>query len=127
MKHEVKIGGKVFPLAFTLKTLIDLQKEIKDFDLASLEISVAKDPKGLMDLLYLLASSGAALEDKELDVSREWMAARIPASAKRMADIQVAMMDTISDGMAMETEEAEEENEVDVTLREIKKNSMTDG
>ena len=44
-----------------------------------------------------------------------------------MADIQVAMMDTISDGMAMETEEAEEENEVDVTLREIKKNSMTDG
>ena len=64
MKHEVKIGGKVFPLAFTLKTLIDLQKEIKDFDLASLEISVAKDPKGLMDLLYLLASSGAALETK---------------------------------------------------------------
>ena len=127
MKHEVKIGGKTFPLAFTLKTLIDLQTEIKDFDLASLEISVAKDPKGLMDLLYLLASSGAALEDKELDVSREWMAARIPASAKRMADIQVAMMDTISDGMAMETEETEEENEVDVTLREIKKNSMTDG
>lgn len=127
MKHEVKIGGKTFPLAFTLKTLIDLQTEIKDFDLASLEISVAKDPKGLMDLLYLLASSGAALEDKELDVSREWMAARIPASAKRMADIQVAMMDTISDGMAMETEEAEEENEVDVTLWEIKKNSMTDG
>lgn len=127
MKHEVKIGGKTFPLAFTLKTLIDLQTEIKDFDLASLEISVAKDPMGLMDLLYLLASSGAALEDKELDVSREWMAARIPASAKRMADIQVAMMDTISDGMAMETEEAEEENEVDVTLREIKKNSMTDG
>ena len=127
MKHEVKIGGNTFPLAFTLKTLIDLQTEIKDFDLASLEISVAKDPKGLMDLLYLLASSGAALEDKELDVSREWMAARIPASAKRMADIQVAMMDTISDGMAMETEEAEEENEVDVTLREIKKNSMTDG
>lgn len=127
MKHEVKIGGKTFPLAFTLKTLIDLQTEIKDFDLASLEISVAKDPKGLMDLLYLLASSGAALEDKELDVSREWMAARIPASAKRMADIQVAMMDTISDGMAMETEEAEEENEVDVTLREIKKNSMMDG
>ena len=126
MSIQLQIGGREFPLKFTLRTLIRMQEDLPDFnDDFNTYITTAK---GLMNTIYYLAMSGAALEDKELDVSLDWMAERIPASGKKLQEIQRAIVDTLVEGNRMETEEEEnQDREVDVVLEEIKKNgSKTD-
>lgn len=125
-KHEIKIWDRTFPLSFTLRTLIRMQEDLPDFnDDFNKYITTAK---GLMNTIYYMALSGAALEDKALDVSMDWMAERIPASGKKLQEIQRAIVDTLVEGNRMETEEEEnQDREVDVVLEEIKKNgSKTD-
>ena len=124
-KYTVTIGGETFPLAFTLQTMIWMEHEIEGFDFNKIN-EIATDPEGMVDMLYLMAKTAVALEDRELEKSKEWMTLRIPASMKAIGEIQVAMMDTMSDGMDMETDD-EDEEEVDVVLEEIKKKETKDG
>lgn len=120
-EHIIKLGKREFPLAFTLKTMIRMQDNIPDFDFNKLD-EIVRKPKGLMDVMYELAVSGAALRDQTLDVSKDWMAERIPANQARLVQIQVAVVDALSDGMRMESEEEEDaDREVDVVLEDIKK------
>lgn len=119
--HTVTIGGREFPLAFTLNTMINLQDEFPDFDFSNINEMLAK-PKGIVDIMFQLAASGAALEEKELDISKKWLAERIPANIKSIQRIQEAVIGALTDGMEMETEKAEnEDREVDVVLEDIKK------
>ena len=119
--HAVKIGGREFPLSFSLKTMLRLQEDVEGFDMNKIDEFV-RSPGGLLDLMYEMAVSGAALADQKLDVSKDWMAERIPFSMKRLADIQVEIVQTLTDGMEMETEEEENAGrEVDVVLEDIKK------
>ena len=124
--HEIKIGGRVFPLAFTLKTMIQLQEEIEDFDLDNVG-KIVSSASGMRDMLYALAVGGAALNDQKLDVGKDWFAAKTPASAARIAVITSEIIETIADYMMMETDKEDEGEEVDVTLQEIKKNGPADG
>ena len=121
MSIQLKIGDREFPLKFTLRTLIRMQEDLPDFhDDFNAYITT---PKGLMNTIYYLALSGAALEDKELDVSKDWMAERIPANGKRLQEIQKTVVSVLVEGNRMESEEEEEQDrEVDVVLEEIKKN-----
>ena len=126
MSIQLQIGGREFPLKFTLRTLIRMQEDLPDFnDDFNTYITTAK---GLMNTIYYLAMSGAALEDKELDVSLDWMAERIPANRKKLQEIQKTVVNVLVEGNRMETEEEEnQDREVDVVLEEIKKNgSKTD-
>jgi len=121
MSIQLQIGGREFPLKFTLRTLIRMQEDLPDFhdDFNTYIVT----PKGLMNTIYYLALSGAALEDKELDVSKDWMAERIPANGKRLQEIQKTVVSVIVEGNRMESEEEEaQDREVDVVLEEIKKN-----
>ena len=123
-EHSVKIGGREFPLSFSLKTMLRLQEDVDGFDLNKIDEFV-RSPGGLLDILYEMAVSGAALEDKKLDVNKDWMAERIPFSMKRLVDIQVEIVNTLTAGMEMETEEEENaDREVDVVLEDIKKKDM---
>jgi len=120
-KHTITIAKREFNLAFTLNTMIRLQENLPDFDFNKLDAMIRK-PKGLIDVMYELAVSGAALEDRALDVSKAWMAEHIPASQKRLVEIQMEVVNALTDGMRMETEEEEnEDREVDVVLEDIKK------
>ena len=123
-KHIVKIGGRDFPLAFTLKTLIGMEQTIEGFDFSKIVEQVQK-PAGMLNVLYLLAETGAELEEKTLEVDRDWMALRIPVNMNRLSKIQVEIMDTLTDGMSMETEDDEDDKEVDVVLDDIKKKEAT--
>lgn len=126
-KHTVIIGGREFPMAFTLKTMIRMQEEIPGFNYNEIDKFIAT-PAGMLDTLYYLMVSGAALEDQTLDVSKDWIGERIPASRTRLAQIQVATIETLADGMAMETEEEENrDREIDVVLEDIKKNGGKTG
>ena len=118
-KHSITIGGREFPLAFTLHTMIRMEREIEGFDFANI-MELVRKPAGMLDMLYCLAETGAALDGGQLDVDREWMSLRIPVSLKKMSEMQVEIMETLSDGMSMETD-TEDDEEVDVVLEEIKK------
>lgn len=121
--RTVKIAKRVFPLAFTLGAMEEMQNKIENFNLSKLQDYV-KSPTGLIDILLALMRQGAILEGKTLDVDRAWLASHLSPSPMRMAPIQVELLNALSDGLTMETEEAD--GEVDVVLEEIKKNETTD-
>lgn len=121
--RTVKIAKRTFPLAFTLGAMEELQNKIENFNLAKLQEYV-KSPSGLMDILLALMRQGAILEGKTLDVDRTWLASHLSPAPIRMAPIQVAILNALSDGLTMEAEE--DGGEVDVVLEEIKKKETTD-
>lgn len=121
--RTVKIAKRTFPLAFTLGAMEELQNKIENFNLAKLQEYV-KSPSGLMDILLALMRQGAILEGKTLDVDRTWLASHLSPAPIRMAPIQVALLNALSDGLTMEAEE--DGGEVDVVLEEIKKKETTD-
>ena len=119
-EHKVKIGKKEFPLVFTLGTLETMEAEIPDFNLTEIDGILSKT-SGLLSVLYLLAQEGAIAQGKSLDVDRKWFGAHIPASKSCIVRIHEAIVDTLVDFMSMETAEEDENQEVDVTLEELKK------
>ena len=121
--RTVKIAKRAFPLAFTLGAMEELQNKIENFNLTKLQEYV-KSPSGLMDILLALMRQGAILEGKTLDVDRTWLASHLSPAPIRMAPIQVAILNALSDGLTMEAEE--DGGEVDVVLEEIKKKETTD-
>lgn len=121
--RTVKIAKRTFPLAFTLGAMEELDQKIKNFNLARLQDYV-KTPSGLLDILLALMRQGAILEGKTLDVDRQWLSSRLSPAPMRMAPIQVAILNALSDGLTMEAEQ--DEGEVDVVLEELKKKETTD-
>lgn len=121
--QSIKIGGRTFSLAFTLKTLLDMQEHIEGFDYNRIE-EIVRRPQGLVDVLYYLMKTGEALEGRELDVDSDWIALHIPPSAKQILYLQILIRDTMQDNMHMETEEDDDRSrEVDLVLQELQKKS----
>lgn len=120
-KRGIKLGGRVFPLAFTLRTVNRLKHEFPDFDTDDVRKMVA-DTEQLVALLYYMADDAAKLAGETFDFDREWIAVNIPVNARKMIAIQIAVINTIADAMKMESEEDEEtDREIDLVLQEIQK------
>ncbi len=122
---DVKIGKQHFSLAFTLGAMEELEEKIEDFRLDDLQKYV-KSPKGLLDIITALARQGEALDGRELAVNREWFAQHLSPSPIRISQIQVAVLNALSEGLRMEAED-ENEGEVDVVLEELKKKESKEG
>ena len=122
---RVKFAKREFPLAFTMDALAEIEDMIPDFNIGELG-TYARNPRHLCDMLYCLARQGAVLEGKTLDVDRSWIGSHISPSPAQSVKIQVAVLNALTEGMRMDTEE-EEAGEVDVTLEEIKKNGTKGG
>ena len=121
----VKIGGKELRLAFTLDAMSMLQECVPEFDMNKLA-SYAKTPKGLADMVYVMAQQGELLEGRHLDVDRAWIGCHIAPSPGRIARIQIAVLNTLAEWMHMETED-DDEYEHDVTLEQIRKKETAAG
>lgn len=124
-KNTVKIGGRVFALAFTLDAMANMMDIIPEFDLGKINV-FSRSPKYLPDMVRCLAQQGELLEGRKLNVDRAWFGAHMSPSPVGAAKVQVAVLNAIADGLKMETEEDEERGEIDVTLEEIKKNDSPD-
>lgn len=122
---RVKFAKREFPLAFTMDALAEVEDMIPDFNIANLG-SYARNPRYLCDLLYCLAKQGALLEGTTLDVDRAWIGSHLSPSPAQTAKIQIAVLNALTEGMRMDTED-DEQGEVDVTLEEIKKNGTKGG
>lgn len=121
--RTVKIAGREFTLAFTLRSMIALQKEADVFDFDEVNRFISK-PEGLLDALYVLADDGERLNGRRLDVDKEWFALHIPANVRKFISLQIAVMKTMAEGMDMESLEKDEDAEVDLVLQEIQKKSV---
>lgn len=122
---QLKIGKRTFALAFNMNALFDMQDTIPEFDLSKLT-SYTKSPRGMIDLIIILARQGEQLEGRALDVDHEWFGRHLSPSPKQIAKIQQAVLGALTDGLTMESED-DEEAEHDVVLEEIKKKEETGG
>ena len=91
-----------------------------DFDLSKID-AILRKTKGLLDVLFLLAEQGAIIEGRKLEEDRAWFGAHAPASQKWIISAHEAIVSTLVDGMSMETDDADPDEEVDVVLEELKK------
>jgi len=119
--HKIKIGGREFTLAFTLRAMLKMQQRIEGFDFNQID-KLVQTPDGMLQALYILAENGEKLEGRTIDVDEDWFALRIPANLRKFVTIQLAITETLTDGMSMEAEDDDERSrEVDVVLQEIQK------
>lgn len=123
--RKIKVAGRTFELLFNYAALAELYEAIEGFDLGEI-LTYVKAPKFLPVLIAILARAGEAAAGRTLDVDAAWFASHMRPSPVSVMKIQVAVNETLADGMLMETEE-EETGEVDVTLEELKKKGTPDG
>jgi len=122
---KIKIGGKVFPLAFPLRAMIEMQNTVEGFDLNDVS-KTAKDFSTLMRMLWILADNGARLEGRKLEEDLDWFTLNTPVNTRKLLAIQLAVINTVAEWMSMETEDEDEwDREVDVVLQEIQKKRQT--
>ena len=117
---EITIAGRHFALAFTLNSMIEMQKQIPDFSMAKIS-EYPRTPEGLRTLILALAREGEFLEGRTLDVDAVWLGSHIKPSPARIAKIQTAIIETIMEGMELENDDGSENEETDVVLEEIRK------
>lgn len=120
--YKVKIAGREFPLAFTMRTLIRLQQKDPDFDISNVGKSLSKLETMIMIMTYMMEDA-AKLEGKTLDVDEEWITLHVPVTARQILKFQLAIIHTVTECMKMESEDTEEDREVDLVLQEIQKKS----
>lgn len=118
--HKVKIAKREFPLVFTLGAMERMEKAIPGFNLTEID-KILQSTSGLLDVLFALAQNGAVAEGRQLDVDRDWFGAHTPVSQTRIVSIYKEIVDTLVDGMSMESDVEDEDREVDVVLQELKK------
>ena len=121
----LKIGKRTFALAFNMNAMFEMQDTIPEFDLSKLT-SYAKSPRGMIDLIIILARQGEQLEGRALDVDHEWFGRHLSPSPQQIAKIKQAVLGALTNGLTMETED-DEEAEHDVVLEEVKKKEETGG
>lgn len=125
--RPVRIGGREFHLAFTLRAMLQLRQRFDGFDFGNLNETVAT-PEGLLAALYILAENGELLEGRKLDVDEDWFALNVPANVRKFISIQLAVMEALTAGMEMEADADDERGrEVDLVLQEIQKKSAKTG
>ena len=123
----VKIGGRTFELAYTLRAMMNMQKQIENFDFVDIN-NLLSTNEGIVSILYILAENGEKLNGRKMDVDQDWFAMMIPANLKKLLSLRFAIVEAITAGMEMESEEDDEHGrEIDVVLQEIqKKREKTD-
>ena len=121
--NQVKIGGRSFPLFFSLRALLNIQKRIQEFNINNIR-EITSTFGNMVKILYILAENAAKMNGTKLDVDEEWLELHIPPTNRMVIAIQLGIMKAITNGMNMESEQDEDtDREIDVVLREIQKKS----
>jgi len=119
----LQVGGREFRLAFTLDAMCAMEDAIEGFDISKLTDYI-RHPKGLVQMVRILAEQGELLAGRTLDVDARWFGQRISPSPASVSRVQMAVLSALSDGMTMETDDGAR-GEEDVVLSEIKKKETT--
>lgn len=113
-----RINGNSYPLAFTLAAMDGIEDATgKSVGELSLRMKSKADRVELMAVLAVLMREGAAAGE-ETPTAEELRTIMTPGEL--LASL-TKVSNAISEGMHMETEDSDEDDEVDVVLEEIKK------
>lgn len=128
MKYTgIKIAGREFTLVFNMNANLEMSELIEDYKVTSVGDYIKGQGKEMLIVLAALARQGEILNGRTLDVGLEWFGAHIPYRLSSLVKVQVALLDAVSIGMRMETEEDNDGIEVDVVLEELKKKETPGG
>ena len=120
----IKVGGRELALDFTIEAMDRMETVLgESVDLGNLQKSVVDktgDRKVLIGIIWAMAKPS---DGQGEPVSREWLARNIHPGC--LVKLRLAALNAMTEGMTMETEERDEDEEVDVVLEEIKKNDRT--
>ena len=118
--NTVTIAGETFALAFTMDALDMIERAIPEFNMNSVS-DHARRPGHMVDILYAMAQQGELLEGREIARDRAWFGSHIPAAPRKIAQLQVAVFNCMTEALKME-QEVEKPAVRDLVLEEIKKN-----
>lgn len=117
---KIKVGGRELALDFTIAAMDRMEQALGEaIDLSNLQKAVVEktgDRKALIAVIWAMA---------EPPVEADWLSAHVRPG--RLINLRRAALEAMTEGMLMETEEPDENEEVDVVLEEIKKNDNTAG
>lgn len=117
---KVKLGGREYTLRFTLYAMDEIEATLNEqitLDKKQLE-SLLSDREKIVQIFVIFANQGEIAEGREPDIGIEKFKQSVGYGA--LFKIQAAVFQAIEEGARMETED-DEDDEVDVTLEEIKK------
>ena len=115
------VGGRELALAFTLSAMAEMEEAFGEEGLISnggLGTTTIKG-KNLAKTIEILANTGEELEGRERNVTAHWVALHIRPG--RLLDAQKAVFAALQDGMRMENDEDNGDEEVDEVLEELRK------
>lgn len=118
----IDVAGRAIPLAFNLAAMDALEQQSGAPLNINETVKSLGDRSKLLDVVCIL--NACAAEDGEA-VSREWLKKHLYPG--QLPAIQVAVLGAITEGMRMETETQDPDEEVDVVLEEIKKKEPAAG
>lgn len=125
---HIKLGGRKLALDFTLAAMDEMEAALgKPVELDNLKENVVDElrcHRKLIGITIALARQGAMAEGKELDIDGAWLSRKLKPA--RLVQLQAEVLQALTEGMTMETEESDEDGEVDVVLEEIKKNDAAE-
>ena len=124
---KTKLAGREFKLAFTFEASERIAERFGGdgpMDGETLQ-TILGNAVNMLEALAILAQCGAEIEGEACEVDAKWLKKHMgPGSTKAVVD---AILAAVTEGMRMETETGDEDEEVDVVLEEIKKKEETDG
>lgn len=125
----IKAGGRKLALDFNMAAMDELEGVLGEaIDITNLQdavVSKLRDRKTLMGVFYVLAREGEIKAGRKPDFDREALARSIRPA--QQLQIQFAVIRAMTEGMTMETDDGDGDDEVDVVLEEIKKKQGLDG
>lgn len=127
MATKFKVGGRELALVFSMGAMCAMEDAFGDRANLSQESmdSILKSRKDTLTLLAILANAGQALADKPEDVTAKWLGTHLRPI--QLLEVHSAILDAISEGMRMEADQPDPDEEVDVVLEDIKKNERPAG
>jgi len=117
-KHTITIGGRELVFRFDMLAWADIEENVGQLTEMQEVLQGRKRIRGLMNIVAALANAGERAEGREENVTVSWLNKMMHPA--QFLDVEAAAMEAITDGMSMESE-ADDEEEVDLTLREIQK------
>lgn len=122
---KIKVGGRELALDFTIEAMDKMEEALGEpIDLSNLMNVVmqkANDRKALVGMIWAMANP---VDGNAEPITLDWMRKHIHPG--KLVKLRIAVLTAMTEGMEMETEKHDEEDEVDVVLEEIKKNAKTE-
>lgn len=125
--HEIRIGRRRLSLLYNYAALAEMTEKIENYDPGEL-VTYVKSPKFFPTLIEILARQGEEEDGRTLDVDAAWLARHMSANPMIIMKYQIAVNETLAEGMSMETEDDDDDDgETDVVLDDLKKKETAGG